>query len=93
MLDNCVHRVTGTLTCLTGLISHPRSDVSAARGVEKHLFFEIAGSSCGIVIGRHSVGRILGVEPSELQHWNVLLLTFTICVLMRNLIFSDNKKS
>lgn len=78
ILDNYIDWGTSTLTCLTGLISQPASNVSAARGAEKHLFFEIAGSSCGIVIGRHSVGKFSGVEPSGLQHLTVLLLTITI---------------
>jgi len=43
------------------------SDVSAARGMDIHRFFE-PGSFCGMVIGRHPFGKNLGVVPSGLQH-------------------------
>lgn len=61
---------TLVLTCLTGLMRQPLSAVSAARGLDRHLFFDVAAmwSSCGIVIGRHHFGSTAGVEPSGLQH-------------------------
>lgn len=60
------------LTCLTGVIWQPISKVSDTRGREKHRFFEITDSSGGIGIGRHSSGRIYGVDPSGLQHSTAL---------------------
>lgn len=51
-------------------MSQPRSNVSAARGTDRHRFVE-PGSFFGILIWRHPLGKMSGVEPSGLQHCNV----------------------
>lgn len=69
-----VPRIIYILTCLTGLMRQPRSAVSDARGLDRHLLLDVAArwSSWGIVIGRHPFGSTAGVEPSRLQHSSLL---------------------
>lgn len=69
-----IYNSISILTCLTGLMRQPRSAVSIARGLDRHLLLDAVAmwSPCGIVIGRHPLGRTAGVEPSRLQHSNAL---------------------
>lgn len=61
------------LTCLTGRIWQPKSDVSAPRGADKHRFFEPDSFGASFV-GRHPFGRFFNTVPSGLQHFSGLPL-------------------
>jgi len=62
-------------TCLGGCISQPKSNVSAARELEKHWWFEL-DSFCVALIRRQSIGKSSSAKPSGLQHCNVSSSSF-----------------